>query len=545
MSNLSSTALPFLYPSFSSTARTFLRPRIAFALSSRRCVSAQISGTTEDQSAPTGTTLVSPPPDDYGRTVFADKCMLSVFAGAGGHGCVSFLREKYIADGPANGGDGGTGGSIYIQALKEETSLHKIARRGAVRAGRGANGSGKSKGGQRGEDVLLQVPVGTVIREVSRLDHRSSSNQNHTVVNHENDAEVPGQWRRDKWVVYPTSTPSEFSRMEFPRLPKHRASDLSHLQPAAPISLDLSEPMEKPMLLVAGAIGGLGNPHFVTDEMPKPKMATKGERGIAVTLEFELKLLADVGFVGMPNAGKSTLLRAMSRSRSRVGHWAFTTLHPSIGTVVLDDHRGRPKVEAYQPDGTRRTQISVADIPGLVSRAHEDKGLGHSFLRHVERAKVLAFVVDLSGSDAVAALGALWHELREFELAKDAQFHAETQKLVDWRPYEAPVRSSILDHDDGVASAILPRRQKLPELKADPLSSKPWFVVATKADVEGTQANFTALQTYLRSLSQGTIEHPSGKRHAWRGPLETIPVSALHSQGVERVPEWVVELLTR
>lgn len=546
MSYLSTTALPFLYLSLQNTTRIISKPCIARTILIRRCLSTQGTKCAKDRvHSPPETSHVNPTPEDYGRTIFADKCTLSVFAGGGGHGCVSFQREKYIAAGPANGGDGGTGGSIYIKAVKDETSLHKIARRGAIRAGRGENGLGKSKGGQRGADVLLQVPVGTVVREISRIEPGTHRKTGRPALNQGDNGDIPGQWRRDKWVVYPTATPSEFSRTEFPRIPKYRVPDLSHLQPPAPISLDLSQHMEKPMLLVAGAIGGLGNPHFVTDEMPKPKIATKGEKGVAVTLELELKLLADVGFVGMPNAGKSTLLRAMSKSRSRVGDWAFTTLHPSIGTVVLDDHHGRPKVKAYQPDGTLRTQISIADIPGLVSGAHLDKGLGHSFLRHVERAKVLGFVVDLSGQDAVAALKELWHELREFELAKDAQFHADTQRLVDWRSHGTAKSPANLKYGDDSSPEVLPPTRKLPELKFDPISSKPWFVVATKADVEGTQQNFDALQSYLKSLLQGMSKHPSGKNHAWRGPLNVIPVSAMRGEGVERIPEWVVGLLDR
>ena len=543
MSHVQGTTLPFLYPNFAPIVLAHLGARSFKVLPQRIRISTRaIYHHLASNSTPRTEGHQGSPPDDYGRTIFADKCKISVSAGGGGHGCVSFLREKYISAGPPNGGDGGTGGSVYIQAVKDETSLHKIARHGILRAGRGQNGSGKSKGGQRGEDVVLQVPVGTVVREVSRLDPRIRQNHSRRQSSRQNPDDAPGQWRRDQWVVYPTSTPSEFSRIEFPRLPKDRPSDLSHLEPPVPIALDLSEHMEKPMLLVAGAVGGFGNPHFVTEQMPKPKMATKGEKGAAVTLELELKLLADVGFVGMPNAGKSTLLRSLSRSRSRVGDWAFTTLHPNIGTVVLDDHHGRAKVDAYQPDGTRRTQFSVADIPGLVGGAHLDRGLGHSFLRHVERAQVLAFVIDLSGVDAVRALKELWHELREFELAKDAKLQADTQRLVDWRSYGSKHAAIEFASND---MAVIPSSQQLPALKIAPISSKPWCVVATKADIDGTEGNFAALQGYLDLLSTGEHEHPSGVKHAWKGPLTVIPVSAIRGEGVARIPEWVTGLLGR
>ncbi len=492
-----------------------------------------------------------PPLTDYGRTIFADKATLTLSAGSGGHGCISFLREKYIEAGPANGGDGGSGGNIYIQAVRGETSLHKLARRSLLKAGRGKNGQGKSKGGQRGEDVLVQVPVGTVVREISRHDPVAEEEENRRIDEGSEhvEGETKGTWRRDKWILYPSATPSEYATTEFPMLPQSRRSSLTLAQPQPPISLDLSQPMEKPMLLAAGAAGGLGNPHFVTSANRRPKFATKGEAGMSLTLELELKLLADVGFVGMPNAGKSTLLRALSRSKAKVGDWAFTTLQPNIGTMVLDNSRGRPQVQVNRASGEPRTQISIADIPGLITDAHMDKGLGLGFLRHVERAQVLAFVVDLSTGDAVESLSNLWNELGEFETLKGKETNAQTEsRMVDWKSLGSS--ASIASANDeavtrGDESIIIePSGSKpLPALPMAPISSKPWFVVATKADVDGTQANFAKLQAYLDALGNGTVQHPSKRKNAWKGRLAAIPVSAINGEGVERVPEWTVGLL--
>ncbi|KAI4176685.1 MAG: hypothetical protein LQ348_005961 [Seirophora lacunosa] len=487
---------------------------------------------------------LDPTPDDYSRTIFADKCQLTLAAGSGGHGCISFLREKFIAEGPANGGDGGSGGNIYIQAIRGETSLHKLARRGIVKAARGRNGQGKGKGGPRGEDVLIQVPVGTVVREISRRDPAAEEEEQASMDSAAED-EVRGQWRRDKWILYPSSVPSDYAQTEFPHL--RRSQRLVQLP--APIHLDLSQPMERPMLLASGAMGGLGNPHFVSKTYPRPKFATKGDPGMTVTVELELKLLADVGFVGLPNAGKSTLLRAMSRSRTRVGSWEFTTLQPNIGTVVLDNHQGRPQLSASRATGEPRTQFSIADIPGLITDAHKDRGLGHGFLRHVERAQVLAFVVDLGAGNAVESLKGLWHELAAFEALRDREINVQSEsRMIDWKAFGSTA-PSVSAHEAAVAkngAGLMinsSTSQRLPELTLKPISTKPWFVVATKADLDGAQENFARLQRYLDAIMSRDEDHPSGLKNSWHGRLAALPVSAIRGEGVDRIPEWTVSLL--
>ena len=500
---------------------------------------------------------LDPRPEDYSASPFVDACTLILYAGSGGHGCVSFLREKYIEEGPPNGGDGGSGGNIYIQAVRGETSLHKLARKREVKAGRGKHGQGSSQGGQRGEDIMLEVPVGTVVREIERWDpvleeekaymeeYRLRKGKRLMDDEDEKSSEsVPGGLKRDKWLLHPGANPAYLLPSSLPGLPKPRRSNLSSLQPQRPITLDLDTPMDRPMLLAAGSMGGLGNPHFVSMSHPRPKFATKGDGGMKLLLHFELKLLADVGLVGLPNAGKSTLLRTLSRSRTRIGSWAFTTLRPSVGTVVLDDHKGRPRLDARKLDvrGEVRTRFTIADIPGLIEDAHLDKGLGLDFLRHVERAAVLAFVLDLSAGDAVGALKALWREVAEYEALKEAALNAETEKVIDWNP-EALLSEGREDRGDALYGVSETNRKALPPLLLPPMSSKPWFVVANKADLPGTEGSFERLQTYLRAVSDGELPHPSRKRNAWKKRLEAVPVSAIRQEGVDRIPELVLDLL--
>lgn len=478
-----------------------------------------------------------------------------MYAGAGGNGCVSFLREKYIEEGPPNGGDGGSGGSIYIQAVEGLTSLHKLARRGIIRASRGRNGQGKSKGGKRGEDILIQVPVGTVVREVERHDPVAEElarmrKPKKETVDEDGDVVDFTPVRHDRWVLYPGANPSDFLTVSFPRL-KPRRQGIAAMEPEAPIHLDLSQPMDKPMLLVAGGAGGLGNAHFVTRAMGRPKFASRGEGGVKLELDFELKLLADVGLVGKPNAGKSTLLRSLTNSRTRIGNWEFTTLSPHIGTVIVDDHKGRPLVESKR----RRTHFTIADIPGLVEDAHLDRGLGLGFLRHIDRAGILAFVIDLSVGNPVQELQKLWHELGEYERMRDSEPNStadETEGVIDWDPpssglsgFERPRSQEIeVPDDDTIARALnYQSTGSLPPLAMPPIHKKPWFVVATKADLEHTQDQYRALQEYLSAVEKGAAEHPSGHQDGWKEKVIAVPVSAIRGEGVTRIPKLVMQLL--
>jgi hypothetical protein len=308
--------------------------------------------------------------------------------------------------------------------------------------------------------------------------------------------------------------------------------------------------MNLPILLAAGAVGGLGNSHFVSRTNGRPKLATKGEAGMKLDLELELKLLADVGLVGLPNAGKSTLLRAITNSRARVGNWAFTTLSPNIGTVVLDNHSGRPLIQSAS-GRTPCTSFTIADIPGLIEGAHLDRGLGLGFLRHIERARVLSFVIDLSAGDAVQTLRGLWRELDEYQRLRERDLCIRTMnRLGSWsRVNDVPPGIHVGDGGKvglnlGIPSSSYSSPHKsFPPLHLTPIYGKPWFVVGTKADLPGTQENYSSLRAYLSNVEKDVTEHPSGQKNGWRDKLIVVPVSAINAQGVDSIPGRVVQML--
>ncbi|KAH7135713.1 hypothetical protein B0J11DRAFT_425640 [Dendryphion nanum] len=551
------TLTPFLYPPlFAPATLPIRRAAFQYRLSPTRPRCLHNTAAEHSSSSPEAhdskSAHLNPSPDNYTLTPFADRCILTVEAGAGGHGCVSFVREKYIEEGPPNGGDGGSGGNIYIQAVRGETSLHKLARRRLIKAGRGRNGQGKVKGGERGTDVLITVPVGTIVREIQRHDPFDAAEKAHEgakLTSHEEEApgedgeEESGTYRKDKWLLFPGTIPSELNRITFPRLPPPRRSHLAALQPEAPIWLDLDKHMETPMLIAAGAMGGLGNPHFVNSKSFRPKMATRGDEGMKISLQLELKILADLGLVGLPNAGKSTLLRALSNSRARVGNWAFTTLQPNVGTVVLDNHKGRPAVVKRRRDGELRENFTIADVPGLIEDAHLDKGLGLGFLRHVERAAVLAFVIDLSAGDSVHALKLLWKEVSEYESFREKELNADTERrMVTYYP-PGSRKAKDATAKELERPYLDPAIEELPLLTSTTISSKPWFVVATKADVPGTQTNYESLQRYLQDINTAAQPHPSKRKNAWKRNVQSIPVSAISAEGVDIIPQLVMDLL--
>lgn len=270
---------------------------------------------------------------------FIDEAIITVRAGKGGNGCVAFRREKFIAYGGPNGGNGGNGGNVYVQGCSTVHSLQDVRLHRLYEAENGRPGQGKQCDGRAGEDCIIFVPLGTVLFE-----------------------------QKDGAEVY---------------------------------LADIVE--ERPFLVASGGRGGKGNEHFKTSTMRTPRFAQKGEAGEEKRIRMELKILADVGIIGLPNAGKSTLISVLSAARPVVASYPFTTITPNLG-VMIDD---------CDPD----KRIVLADIPGLVEGAHLGVGLGHSFLRHVERTRFLVHLLsaeDVAIEDPWAGFELINEELRLF-----------------------------------------------------------------------------------------------------------------------------------
>ena len=272
--------------------------------------------------------------------MFADQARILVAAGAGGDGSASFRREAHVPRGGPDGGDGGSGGNVILEAEAGMTTLAELRRRRHVRAAAGGRGARRRSHGRNGADVVLHVPPGTVARITAS--HGSE-----------------------------TDSPVELG--------------------------ELLAPGDR-LVVAAGGKGGRGNVHFTSPTHRAPTHFEKGQPGEERWIELELKLIADIGLVGAPNAGKSTLLAALTAARPEVGAFAFTTTSPNLGVLSLD------------PDGEESAVI--ADLPGLIEGAHEGKGLGHAFLRHVERTRVLVAVVDGAARDPAAQWAAVEDELR-------------------------------------------------------------------------------------------------------------------------------------
>jgi GTP-binding protein len=345
--------------------------------------------------------------------VFVDEAKIFVKAGDGGNGCVAFRREKYVPRGGPSGGDGGNGGSIYLEANPNDNTLLRYRYNREFKADRGRHGEGSNCTGHSGDDMILQVPVGT----------------------------------------------------------------LAYDDQSGETIADLATPGQR-VLIASGGRGGRGNQHFAKPWHQAPREHEDGHPGEERHLRLELKLLADVGLVGFPNAGKSTLISVISAARPKIANYPFTTLEPNLGVVNADGGSGS---EGRQLGRT----FVVADLPGLIEGAHEGAGLGIRFLRHVERTRLLVHLIDTSDFNDADPIGA-------FEII------------------------------DGELQAFSPS-----------LGEKPMIVVATKLDATSDHARLEELRTYcaernlpFQAISAATGEGVRDLVLAIADTLDKIPKSA-------------------
>ena len=339
--------------------------------------------------------------------MFVDVAKIRIKAGDGGNGAVSFHREKYVAAGGPDGGDGGRGGNIVFQADTNLSSLINFKYKKKYIAQNGQNGSGKRCTGKSAPDLVLRVPKGTLVRE------------------------------------------AETGR----------------------IMADISG--EEPVVLARGGNGGWGNSHFATATRQIPRFAKPGAAGESYEVTLELKLLADVGLVGFPNVGKSTLISVVSAAKPIIANYPFTTLTPVLGVVRLDTD----------------TSFVMADIPGLFEGASEGVGLGHEFLRHIDRCRLLVHVVDVSGSegrDPVADFDAISLELRQYssELAQ--------------RPQIVAANKADIMADDSLLAALREHVEKL---------GYPLFTISAAAH-QGTRELVYAVANKLKELPPVAVYEP-------------------------------------
>ncbi len=338
--------------------------------------------------------------------MFVDHIQIHAHAGNGGRGCVSFRREKFVPRGGPDGGDGGRGGSIVLRPDPNVDNLVQFHFQSNLRAKTGENGGGKQCYGRAAKDQVYLVPIGTLVYRMPFERH------------------VAGPAPRDtkSFVDLATLTDEEANILEGKQAPRQEANP-AELELVA----DLTEP-GKDFVLSKGGEGGKGNVHFKSSRNRVPRQFTEGDEGEEGIFYLELRKIADAGLVGYPNAGKSTLLSHISNAHPKIAPYPFTTLTPHVGVVDLAGYR----------------RVTVADIPGLIEGAHADVGLGHDFLRHIVRCKLLIFVLDMAGSEGREPLEDLQKLRKELDLYDPTL--SERQWIVVANKMDLPGAKTKLKH---------------------------------------------------------------------------------------------------
>ncbi len=343
--------------------------------------------------------------------MFVDRIRVFAQAGNGGRGSVSFRREKFVPKGGPDGGDGGRGGDVILRADRHVDNLSNLFYEPIIKAKNGGHGMGKKMHGRSALPKIVKVPMGTIVWQAEE--------------NKESKHRMPNTVR--------ATLNSEESRIE------NRKSKIDFV-------VDLTREDEE-FVLCRGGAGGKGNVHFKSSRNRAPRQYTEGGEGEQSHFLLELRTIADAGLVGYPNAGKSTLLRKISAARPKVAAYPFTTLHPGIGVVEFSGY----------------LRATIADIPGLIEGAHRGLGLGHEFLRHITRCRILLFVIDIAGSENRNPIEDLQNLRREIDL------------------YDAT------------------------------LSKRPWYIIANKMDLPVARENLQALQDRFSTVEIAAVSAQTGE----------------------------------
>src|SRR6266700_3343430 len=325
--------------------------------------------------------------------MFVDEIKIYARAGHGGKGCVAFQREKFRPKGGPSGGNGGRGGDVILEADHDLNNLIAQYYQSRLIARDGKAGMGKGMDGRAGNDIVIRVPCGTLVWKLAQEEEARQQSQ---ARGHETLAALqPSSAHRPLLRTAAGGRAMELDLSEEAR----DEGMVSRAKPKSELIADLTDHGQR-FVLCKGGRGGLGNRNFATATRQAPRFAQPGEPGDEGEFLLELRIIADVGLVGYPNAGKSTLLSAISRARPKIAPYPFTTLHPQIGIVEYPDwHR-----------------LTVCDVPGLIEGAHNNVGLGQAFLRHIQRCKILVLLLDMAGSDGRAPWDDYQQLLRELEL---------------------------------------------------------------------------------------------------------------------------------
>lgn len=351
--------------------------------------------------------------------MFVDEVKIYARAGHGGRGCVAFLREPYKPKGGPCGGNGGRGGDVILEADHDINNLIAQYYQPRLIAEDGEHGKGKGMDGKSGEDLIVKVPCGTLVWRLKSI--------------------VPATVKAEKEAagsILPASTRGRpilrtagtVQAIEYDfenEVYEEEPIEGRILRPKGELLADLKYHGQR-FVLCKGGRGGLGNRNFANSVRQAPRFAQPGEPGEEGEFLLELRMIADVGLVGYPNAGKSTLLSAISAARPKIAPYPFTTLHPQIGIVEYEDY----------------TRVTVCDVPGLIEGAHRNVGLGHAFLRHIERCKLIVIIVDMAGMDGREPWNDYWHLLNELELYDPALL--ERSRLVVANKMDEPAAESNL-----------------------------------------------------------------------------------------------------